>query len=376
MFPAAALPAQAILLANVMDVFTLTGSEMEREGNFYASMFVVLAVAIFIFYFDLGWSTNRVAQTLSHKMRWQSLNYILRQDIQFFDRKENNTGALASLIDSNPQAILELMGFNVGLILIAVLNLLACSILAIAHSWNLGLVVVLAGLPPLLGTGYLKIRLDAKLDRDTSKRYSASASIASEAVNAIRTVSSLAIEESVLTQYTNELDHALSGSVRPLFSVMICFGFTQAIEYWFMALGFWYGCRLLSMGDVSMYNFFVAFLGVFFCGQSTAQLFQFTTSITKGINAANYIFWLSELHPTVQSTPENEDKAPGSGGPVELDDVRFSYPLRPDAQVLRGVNLTVRIRRLATLYVLLTCTRWRRASSSPLSALLVAASQP
>ncbi|KAH6691445.1 multidrug resistance protein [Plectosphaerella plurivora] len=338
---AAAFPGQAILLANVMDVFTLTGDEMRREGNFYATMFIVLAAGCLVTYFDLGFATNRVAQTLSHKMRWQSLDSILRQDLQFFDRTENNTGALASRIDSNPQAILELMGFNVGLILISVLNLVACSILAIAHSWNLGLVVVFAGLPPLLGTGYMKIRLDAKLDRDTSKRYSASASIASEAVNAIRTVSSLAIEESVLEQYTNELDHALSGSVRPLFTVMVCFGFTQAIEYWFMALGFWYGCRLLSLGQVSMYNFFVAFLGVFFSGQATAQLFQFTTSITKGVNAANYIFWLSELEPTVQPNPENEDKGPGSAGPIELDELRFSYPLRPDAQVLRGVNLTV-----------------------------------
>ena len=72
------------------------------------------------------------------------------------------------------------MGFNIGLILIAVLNLLACSILAIAHDWNLGLVVVFAGLPPLVGAGFLKIRLDARLDRDTSKRYSASAAVASD----------------------------------------------------------------------------------------------------------------------------------------------------------------------------------------------------
>lgn len=339
---AALFPGQAILLANVMDVFTLTGSEMRSEGNFYAAMFIVLASGAFMSFFLMGWSTNQVAQALSHKMRRQSLNDILRQDLQFFDRKENNTGALASRIDSNPQAILELMGFNVGLILIAVFNLVVCSILSIAHSWNLGLVVVCAGLPPLLTSGYLKVRLDAKLDRDTSKRYSASAAIASEAVTAIRTVSSLAIESSVLEQYTEELDHALSGSIRPLFVVMICFGFTQAVEYWFMALGFWYGCRLLSLGDISMYNFFVAFLAVFFVGQATAQLFGFTTSITKGINAANYIFWLHELEPTVQETPANRDNDAGDAGPIALDDVRFSYPLRPDAQVLRGVDLEVK----------------------------------
>ncbi|RBR13147.1 uncharacterized protein FIESC28_08333 [Fusarium coffeatum] len=338
----AAFPGQAILLAHVVDVFTLTGDEMRDRGDFYASMFIVLAAGLLVSYFVLGYATNTIAQFLSHKLRKQSLQDMLRQDLQFFDREENSTGALASRVDSNPQSILELMGFNVALILIAILNLLACGLLAIIHSWKLGLVVVCAGLPPLVSSGYFKIRLDAKLDRDTSKRYSTSASVASEAITAIRTVSSLAIEESVLYKYVNELNEAVAGSKNDLFRIMIFFALTQSIEYWFQALGFWYGCRLLSYGDISMYNFFVAFLGVFYSGQASAQLFQFSTSITKGVNAANYIFWLSSLQPNVQETPENRDNGPKSGGPIVLDNVRFSYPLRPHAPVLRGIDLDVK----------------------------------
>ncbi|UZP40995.1 hypothetical protein NXS19_008811 [Fusarium pseudograminearum] len=315
---------------------------MRDRGDFYASMFIVLAAGLLVSYFVLGYATNTVAQFLSHKLRKQSLQDMLRQDLQFFDREENSTGALASRIDSNPQSILELMGFNVALILIAILNLVACSLMAIIHSWKLGLVVVCAGLPPLVSSGYFKIRLDAKLDRDTSKRYSTSASVASEAITAIRTVSSLAIEESVLDKYVNELNGAVAGSKNDLFKIMIFFALTQSIEYWFQALGFWYGCRLLSQGDISMYNFFVAFLGVFYSGQASGQLFQFSTSITKGVNAANYIFWLSQLQPNVQETSENHDNGPKSGGPIVLDDVRFSYPLRPHAPVLRGIDLNVK----------------------------------
>lgn len=266
---------------------------------------------------------------------------MLRQDLQFFDRPENNIGALASRIDSNAQSIFELMGINVGLILIAILNVGACCILGIVYSWKLGLVVVLAGMPPLAGSGYLKIRADARLDQKVSNRHSQSSAIASEAVNAIRTVSSLAIEESVLERYTQELDHAVAGSVRPLCLMMLWFAFTQAIEYWFMALGFWYGCRLVSFGEIDMYHFFVTFMAVFFSGQSTSQLFQFSTSMSKGKNAANYTFWLGQLQPTVAQTDENRDKGPKSGGPIALEAVRFSYPLRPDAVVLKGVDLEI-----------------------------------
>ncbi|KAJ0425049.1 P-loop containing nucleoside triphosphate hydrolase protein [Aspergillus carlsbadensis] len=338
---AATFPGQAILMANVVDVFQLTGDEMRDEGNFFASMFIVMAAGCLISYGAMGWSTNTVAQHLSHYFRRLIFNDMLRQDVQFFDRTENSTGALVSHVDSYPQSILELMGFNIALILVAVLNLLSCSLLSLAHSWKIGLVVIFGGLPPLVGAGLAKIKLDARLDRNTSKKYATSSSIASEAVNAIRTVSSLAVEETVLRKYTDELDTAVSASLKPMASTMICFGLTQCIEYWFQALGFWYGCRLLSFGDVSMYDFFVAFLGVFFSGQSSAQLFQFSTSITKGINATNYIFWLNRLQPTVRETPENRDNEPESGSSIALENVRFSYPLRPEAAVLKGVDLKI-----------------------------------
>jgi len=34
----------------------------------------------------------------------------------------------------------------------------------------------------------------------------------------------------------------------------------------------------MAFGETSMYDFFVAFMGVFFSGQATAQMFQFSTS--------------------------------------------------------------------------------------------------
>ncbi|KAG8422953.1 hypothetical protein J3459_009872 [Metarhizium acridum] len=96
--------------------------------------------------------------------------------------------------------------------------------------------------------------------------------------------------------------------------MMVWFALTQSIEYWFMALGFWYGCRLVSLREICMFDFFVTFMGVFFSGQATSLLFQFSTSMTKGKNAANCIFWLHELQPTVRETPESQDKGLKSGG--------------------------------------------------------------
>lgn len=90
-----------------------------------------------------------------------------------------------------------------------------------------------------------------------------------------------------------------------------------------------------------MVNFFIAFLGVFFSGQQASVLFGFSGSMTKATSAANYIFWLEELRPTIRETPENHDIGPRDFSSLTLEKLQFSYPLRPHARVLRGISLQV-----------------------------------
>lgn len=150
-------------------------------------------------------------------------------------------------MDSYPQAVFELMGFNIGFILIAALSIAACSILGIVYAWKLGLVIVFAGIPAVVGFGWIKMRFDGRLDRIVAKRLATSSAIASESTTAIRTVSSLGIENAILNRYTSELDQAVKGSRKNLLFVMIWFALSQASEYWFMALGFWYVSTHISL---------------------------------------------------------------------------------------------------------------------------------
>lgn len=164
----------------------------------------------------------------------------LRQDLRFFDRSENTIGALTSRLDSDAQSLFELMGFNISMIILSLITVVICAILSIAVSWKLGLVGVFAGIPPMILGGYIRIRTETKMDLDIDARFSKSASIASESIIAIRTVSSLAIEEDVLRRYTNELDLAIHESRLSLVSLMLFFSFTQSVEFFVLALGFWY----------------------------------------------------------------------------------------------------------------------------------------
>ncbi|EIT80974.1 multidrug/pheromone exporter, ABC [Aspergillus oryzae 100-8] len=333
-------PGQALLLGNIMSVFT--SSNVVTRGNFISLMFFVMSLGILVIYFVMGWSTNTIAHRLSRKMRREILESFLRQDLRFFDRPENTVGALISRLDSYPQAILELMGFTVAIVFMSVLNILVSSILAIVVSWKLGLVGVLVGLPPMMLGGYVRVRIEADMDDKMDKRLSASASVASETITAIRTVSSLAFESTVLRKYVYELDLAIYQMRRPMFHMMIWFSLTQSVEYFVLALGFWWGSKLINDEEISLYQFIVSFMGVYFSGQATALAFSFASSLTKANQASNYYFWLDSLHGTIRETGGKREEGPKHGcRSYDFHDVHFSYPLAPDHRVLKGVSLSI-----------------------------------
>lgn len=64
--------------------------------------------------------------------------------------------------------------------------------------------------------------------------------------------------------------------------------------------------------------------------------------MTKATNAANYIFWLEQLQPSIRETDENREIGPGKLQSLELENLQFCYPMRPNARVLRGIDLHVR----------------------------------
>ncbi|CAI4216063.1 unnamed protein product [Parascedosporium putredinis] len=295
-------PGQALLLGQIMDIFG--SDDMQKRGNFISLMFFVMAIGLFIVYGILGWilTQHPTSQVFAAKVRRDTFTAFLRQDLRFFDRPENTVGALTSRLDTHAQAIFELMGFNVAILLVALISVLVSSILSIAVAWKLGLV----------GT---------KMDADVDRRFSKSASIASESVTVIRTVSSLAIEEDVLRRYRFELDTAVKRSAPQLFSMMIWFSLTQSIEYFILALGFW----------LVTYYLTPAFI-----------LRDTNWRFTKANAAANYYFWLLALEPSIRETHENRTNTPADGcRTYDFQNVEFAYPLAPKNPVLQGISLKI-----------------------------------
>ncbi|KAF4456252.1 ATP-binding cassette multidrug transport ATRC [Fusarium albosuccineum] len=337
---AAVYPGQTLLLGRIVNL--LDSDDMAAEANFISLMLFILAIGCLVVYFAMGWATNIIVQTLSTTVRKNALDAYLRQDIRFFDRPENTVGALNSRLDNHAQSILELMGINITFVLVSAISVLACSILSLIVSWKVGVVGVFVGVPPLVLSGWARVRLETRMDSKMSTAFSESASIASEAVMAIRTVSSLAIEETVLRRYAKELDGAIRCCTPFLFHMMVWFALRQCMEHFVIALGFWWGSKLVNDGEITFYIFMVSFMGVYFSALAAGTMFSFASSFAKANEAVNYYFWLLGLQPTISERQHSVEKEPADAcSTYELKDIHFSYPLAPDNRILKGVSMNI-----------------------------------
>ncbi|KAL6917603.1 hypothetical protein ACHAPO_000588 [Fusarium lateritium] len=335
---AATWPGQAVLFSRIITAFSVETSA--SDVNFYALMFFVIALGNLVAYGIIGYIANHVAQTISYQYRLELFTRMIGLDIEFFDRPENSSGALASTLSSIPLHLQELLGLNIFVILVMIVNITASSILAIAYGWKLALVMVFAGLPLLMGSGYFKVRLESRLHESNEARFRESASLASEAVSSLRTVTSLTAEMDFITQYSETLSSIVIKSIKSLSVSMIAYAFSQSIEFLVMALGFWYGSQLMASGEYSADQFFLIFMGVLFAGQAAGQLFANLTSLTMAKGAANYLFNLREEKPVICETDENKDKGPDFDQHVGVNDVHFKYKSR-STKVLQGLSMDI-----------------------------------
>nr|POE89861.1 leptomycin b resistance protein pmd1 [Quercus suber] len=334
-------PAQAIIFSRLIRVYTLEGAEAQQQADFYSLMFFVLALANLFGYFGVGWACNTIGQTITHRYRREMIKRMVFFDQDFFDRSENSSGALTSKLSSVPTSLQELMSGNLGLMLNVMVNIVGSSVLGIAYGWKLGLTIVFGGLTLLVLAGYIRIRLDQKLEASTGEQFAASAGLATEAVTSIRTISLLTMESSILQDYNQALENIVAKVTRSLVVTLFPYALSQSIDFLIMALGFWYGSQLIAKGEYTTTQFFVIFIAVIFGGQGTAQFFSYTTSITKAGIAANYILWLRTVKPKIAETDENKHNKPSGDGNIGFEDVVFRYKQRDASRVLRGITMQI-----------------------------------
>lgn len=337
-------PTQAVFFAKQISTLSvvitpLNRAQVRHDAHFWCLMYLMLGLVQLLAFAVQGAIFALCSERLVHRARDRAFRSMLRQDVSFFDRDENTAGALTSFLSTEVTHVAGLSGATLGTLLTVATTLIAALTLSIAIGWKLALVCT-STIPVLLSCGYFRFWMLAHYQRRAKRAYEGSASYASEAITAIRTVASLTREADVVRHYRADLAAQLRTSSVSVLRSSLLYAASQSLTFLVLALGFWYGGKLLSEGEYDMFSFFVVFSAVTFGAQSAGTFFSFAPDMGKARQASAELKQLFE-RPVAIDAWSTAGRAVASFDHVEFRDVHFRYPTRLEQPVLRGLSLTV-----------------------------------
>ncbi|KAG0004301.1 Multidrug resistance protein 1 [Entomortierella chlamydospora] len=311
-----------------------------HDVNYDSLVLLIIGIAAFI---TTGGSVlvfEYVAETMARRMRAASFKAIISQEMGFFDREENNTGALTSRLATDAYQMHNLVSQILKLGFQSLSTVAIGLGLAFSRSWRLTL-VVLALIPFLAASQYFALGTLAGFSNKTKKAYEQSGRVANEAISNIRTVVALAKESKFESRYAQVTLEPHKFALRRAYIGSLGYALSQGVMFWAYAIGFYAGYRLveanlMAWGDLFQTMFYVIFMAMGL-GQMATQIPQFVKGKESSIN----VFELLDKQTTIDADKDGivVDHVNGSLG---LENVHFHYPTRPDHQIFRGVNVSVK----------------------------------
>ncbi|KAJ8650270.1 hypothetical protein MRB53_003293 [Persea americana] len=336
-----ALPLMALLMGEVVNAFggTANNHDVVEKVSKVSLKFTYLAVGSGLASFLQVACWMITGERQAARIRNLYLKTILRQDIAFFD-KETNTGEVIGRMSGDTVRIQEAMGEKVGKFIQLVSTFIGGFVIAFVQGWLLTL-VMLASIPPIVVAGAAMTIMVSKMASRGQTAYAAAGVVVEQTIGSIRTVASFTGEKQAIEKYGRSLNSAYKSSVQEGFAAGLGLGSVLSLLFCSYALAIWFGSRLIlskgyTGGDVI--NVIIAVLtGSMSLGQASPSLSAFAA----GRAAAFKMFETIKRKPEIDAYDTRGRKLDDIRGDIELRDVYFSYPARPDEQIFTGFSLSI-----------------------------------
>jgi ABC-type multidrug transport system fused ATPase/permease subunit len=301
-------------------------------------MLLVALLAQVVAGYARGVLFTTAGERLVLRLRTTLYRALLDKEIAFFDRERG--GELAARLTADTALLQQAVTSNLSLALRHALTALGCLVIMLRTSPGLtGLLLLLV--PVLLAVGVVQGRLLRRLSARVQDRAARASGVADETLGGIRTVRAFAQEAAEAARYGGALTEHLQLVLRrarlggALQALGGCLGAAALVGV------LWYGGSLvvtgrLGAGALTAYLLYAGMLCAALAGLDDAW-----SEIMRAAGAGERVFsWLDpDSGPT--DAPGGLQPAVVTGA-LQLSDVFFSYPTRPEAAVLRGLTLDLR----------------------------------
>ena len=203
------------------------------------------------------------------------------------------------------------------------------------------MLVVTAAVPLIGAAATVQTKLMLNFSSKEEETFAAANQTASEAFTSIRTVAAFNMEDQVAALYEDALRQPTAESRKRANWAGLGFGFSQFVLFGIYALAFWYMGLEVSRGNSSFESALKAFFAIFLAAFGAAQAQVYFPDVAKGKAATQRVFTIIDRVPEIDNADPGGDRPKGVTGAIELRDVTFCYPSRPEAPVFQDFCLSV-----------------------------------
>ncbi|KAL8253621.1 hypothetical protein R6Q59_031842 [Mikania micrantha] len=334
-------PIHAYCLGSVVSVYFLTDkSKIKSETAFYCALFVGLGVLCFIMNLLQHHNFAVMGERLTKRVREKLLENVLTFEIGWFDRDENTSAAVCARLATEASLIRSLVGDRISLLLQVFVSASLSFLISLVVTWRVAAVMISAQ-PLLIASIYSRIVLMKNLSSKAKKAQNEGTQLASEAVVNHRTITAFASQERIMRLYAETLKGPRKECVKQSWFSGLGLSASQFITTAAVALAFWYGGREMNKGNVTAKQMFQVFFILMTTGKNIADAGSMSSDLSKGGRAVRSVLAVLDRKTEIDPNSSNGVTVRKINGHIELKNVYFSYPSRPEQMILHGFSLKI-----------------------------------
>jgi ATP-binding cassette subfamily B protein len=307
-------------------------SQLNHLAILVLGIFIIQSISSALRYYYFTLAGERTVK----RLRANLFGQILDQEMPFFDQQK--TGELIGRLSSDTAVIQNALSVNISMLVRSFVQALGALVMLFVTSSKLAAFILIL-VPPM---AFIAARFGKKvksISKKTQDKLAQSTSVAEEGISGIRTVKAFAQEFFEKSRYESKLEDSFILSKSRIVEVAKFSNLVTLLGMTVVVFIIWYGGTLVLQGELSVGTLTSFILYVMTLSMSVGMLGSLWTDFMAALGASTRIFELLELP---LSPINNKDGIEDiKDGNVEFRNVEFSYPGRPDIQVLKDVSFKI-----------------------------------
>lgn len=259
--------------------------------------------------------------------------------ITFFEQRR--VGELTSRLSSDVTQLQDVLSITLAEFFRQIATLIFGTVAILYLSWKLTL-FMLATFPLLIVSAMFFGRFIRKLSKQAQDELANASVVVEETLQAINVVKAFTNERYESNRYANALRRMVNIALRSATYRGAFVSFVITALFGSIVGVLWYGGNLVLQHEMNLADLITFLFLMAFIGGSVAGMGDMYAQIQRTLGASERILDILEETPEVDLTQAPATLSAPIEGDIVFNDVHFSYPTRPDIEVLKGVSLRVK----------------------------------